>query len=152
MANLILMLGDQLSHQLSALEGADKDNDRVVMAEVHDEASYTNHHKKKLIYIFSVMRHFADWTEGRKQLRMEFFYREMRKKTGLLMTPEGKPEGGQWNFDSDNRKKWSGKPPAPAPFNPRMAMMYRNWDKQPDERRRAILSRGEWLLANLEQL
>ncbi|MDX5439121.1 MAG: hypothetical protein LPK15_01560 [Alteromonadaceae bacterium] len=36
--------------------------------------------------------------------------------------------------------------------NPRMAMMYRNWDKQPDERRSAILRRGEWLLANLEHL
>jgi len=59
---------------------------------------------------------FARWAEGRKQLRMEFFYREMRKKTGLLMTSEGQPEGGQWNFDTDNRKKWAGKPPAPAPF------------------------------------
>ena len=28
---------------------------------------------------------FARWAEGRKQLRMEFFYREMRRKTGLLM-------------------------------------------------------------------
>ncbi|WP_278800757.1 cryptochrome/photolyase family protein [Marinobacter nauticus] len=197
MANLILILGDQLSHRLSALEGADKDNDLVVMAEVHSEASYTNHHKKKLVFIFSAMRHFADalaedgwrvhyqryhpdnpaqsieqviaelvrecqpervittecgewrlheqisrwhktlsipveirpdtrfvcnidefarWAEGRTQLRMEFFYREMRKKTGLLMTSEGQPEGGQWNFDTDNRKKWAGKPPAPAPF------------------------------------
>ncbi|HAZ88075.1 MAG TPA: cryptochrome/photolyase family protein, partial [Marinobacter adhaerens] len=59
---------------------------------------------------------FADWAEGRKQLRMEFFYREMRRKTGLLMTSDGEPEGGQWNFDADNRKKWTGKPPAPAPF------------------------------------
>ncbi|ABM20175.1 cryptochrome/photolyase family protein [Marinobacter nauticus] len=197
MANLILILGDQLSHRLSALEGADKDNDLVVMAEVHSEASYTNHHRKKLVFIFSAMRHFADaleedgwrvhyqryhpdnpaqsieqviaelareyqpervittecgewrlheqisrshktlgipveirpdtrfvcnidefdrWAEGRKQLRMEFFYREMRKKTGLLMTSEGQPEGGKWNFDTDNRKKWAGKPPAPAPF------------------------------------
>ncbi|HCP21462.1 MAG TPA: cryptochrome/photolyase family protein, partial [Marinobacter hydrocarbonoclasticus] len=63
MANLILILGDQLSHRLSALEGADKDNDLVVMAEVHSEASYTNHHKKKLVFIFSAMRHFADALE-----------------------------------------------------------------------------------------
>ncbi len=46
---------------------------------------------------------FAAWAEGRKQLRMEFFYREMRRKTGLLMDGPG-PEGGQWNFDHDNRK------------------------------------------------
>ena len=46
---------------------------------------------------------FAAWAEGRKQLRMEFFYREMRRKTGLMMEGE-KPAGGQWNFDHDNRK------------------------------------------------
>jgi deoxyribodipyrimidine photolyase-related protein len=47
---------------------------------------------------------FANWAEGRAELRMEFFYREMRRETGLLMTA-GKPEGGQWNFDKDNRKR-----------------------------------------------
>lgn len=46
---------------------------------------------------------FDDWAEGRKQLRMEFFYRDMRRKTGLLMDGE-KPEGGKWNYDHDNRK------------------------------------------------
>lgn len=45
---------------------------------------------------------FAKHAEGRKQLRMEFFYREMRQKTGVLME-KGKPVGGQWNFDHDNR-------------------------------------------------
>ncbi|MFW5825277.1 MAG: cryptochrome/photolyase family protein, partial [Marinobacter sp.] len=56
------------------------------------------------------------WAEGRRQLRMEFFYREMRRKTGLLINPEGGPEGGHWNYDADNRRKWKGHPPAPAPF------------------------------------
>jgi len=46
---------------------------------------------------------FAAWAEGRKQLRMEYFYREMRRKTGLLMEGD-QPAGGQWNFDHDNRK------------------------------------------------
>ena len=46
---------------------------------------------------------FATWAEGRKQLRMEWFYREMRRKTGLLMEGD-QPAGGQWNFDHDNRK------------------------------------------------
>lgn len=59
MANVILILGDQLSPDLSALDGADRSEDLVVMAEVHDEASYTNHHKKKLVLLFSAMRHFA---------------------------------------------------------------------------------------------
>lgn len=46
---------------------------------------------------------FAVWAEGRTQLRMEHFYREMRRRTGLLM--EGtKPAGGHWNFDAENRK------------------------------------------------
>ncbi|MEF3048247.1 cryptochrome/photolyase family protein [Pseudotabrizicola sp. L79] len=46
---------------------------------------------------------FATWAKGRKQLRMEWFYRDMRRKTGLLMQGDD-PAGGQWNFDHDNRK------------------------------------------------
>ncbi|MFV1878600.1 cryptochrome/photolyase family protein [Nioella sp.] len=62
---------------------------------------------------------FEAWAEGRKALRMEFFYREMRRKTGLLMDGD-QPEGGQWNFDHDNRK---GPPkglsgPVPPRFDP----------------------------------
>lgn len=47
---------------------------------------------------------FRAWARGRKTLRLEYFYREMRKKTGLLMNGD-EPEGGQWNFDQENRKK-----------------------------------------------
>jgi deoxyribodipyrimidine photolyase-related protein len=46
---------------------------------------------------------FKKWADGRKALRMEYFYREMRRKTGWLMA-QGKPEGGRWNFDAQNRK------------------------------------------------
>ncbi len=46
---------------------------------------------------------FQQWAAGRKTFRMEYFYREMRQRTGLLME-DGKPIGGQWNFDHDNRK------------------------------------------------
>jgi len=46
---------------------------------------------------------FADWAQGRKDLRMEFFYRTMRRQTGWLMDGE-KPAGGRWNYDSENRK------------------------------------------------
>jgi deoxyribodipyrimidine photolyase-related protein len=45
---------------------------------------------------------FAQWADGRKQLRMEWFYRDMRRKTGLLMDAD-QPAGGQWNYDHDNR-------------------------------------------------
>jgi deoxyribodipyrimidine photolyase-related protein len=179
-SRLVLVLGDQLSHDLSALRAADKSRDVVVMAEVMDEGTYVPHHPKKIALVLSAMRHFADelraegwqvaytrlddpeasrsvvgelmrrgqahgttqvvatqpgewrliealdaaplsvtqlpddrficsldefdrWAEGRKELRMEYFYREMRRKTGYLME-EGKPAGGKWNYDHDNRK------------------------------------------------
>ncbi len=47
---------------------------------------------------------FAQWAEGRKQLRMEYFYRAMRQQTGLLMDG-ATPAGERWNFDSENRKR-----------------------------------------------
>ena len=180
MSRLVLVLGDQLTHGLSALREADKSGDTVLMAEVADEASYVQHHPKKIALIFAAMRKFAaelesdgwkvaytqfddtenagsivgeilrrceqlgakevlatepgewrlisalkyapvkvhlhaddrfiashrefeKWAEGRKALRMEYFYREMRRKTGLLMDGDA-PAQGQWNFDHDNRK------------------------------------------------
>ncbi|MGP3698805.1 cryptochrome/photolyase family protein [Rhodobacter sp. NSM] len=180
MTRLILVLGDQLSDDLSALRAADPAQDLVVMAEVMDEGTYVPHHPQKIALILSAMRKFARrlerrglrvaysrlddtetgssigaellrraeevgvreivatqpgdwrliaaleslplpvsflpddrflcpaedfarWAEGRKQLRMEWFYREMRRKTGLLMDGD-EPAGGRWNFDSENRK------------------------------------------------
>ena len=182
--NIVVVLGDQLSPVLSSFATCDPGRDLVVMCEVAAEATYGRHHKKKIILLFSAMRHFADelrtqgwrvaytrlddagntgtftgevaravathhperivvtepgewrvlqeirswssqfklpidvcpdtrfissidefaaWAKGRKQLRMEYFYRDIRRKTGLLMDgPE--PVGGQWNFDHDNRK------------------------------------------------
>lgn len=46
---------------------------------------------------------FRRFAQGRKELRMEYFYRELRKKTGILMD-NGKPAGERWNYDKDNRK------------------------------------------------
>lgn len=46
---------------------------------------------------------FAGWAAGRKELRMEYFYRFMRRKTGWLMEGD-QPEGGQWNYDAENRQ------------------------------------------------
>ncbi|RJT25330.1 cryptochrome/photolyase family protein [Chakrabartia godavariana] len=54
---------------------------------------------------FLADRHgFSDWAEGRSGLRMEHFYRLMRRKTGLLMDGD-KPAGGTWNLDAENRHK-----------------------------------------------
>lgn len=64
---------------------------------------------------------FDRHAEGRKQLRMEYFYREMRVKHGSLMEG-GKPAGGAWNFDSENRKSFGkegpGRVPPPRRFEP----------------------------------
>ncbi len=181
---LILILGDQLSPEIASLRQADKSDAVILMCEVDEEATYVRHHKKKIAFIFSAMRHFAEelrqagwtvdyvrlddiensgslrgevaraverhgpnavtitapgewrlledmqgwpcqptiladdrflcsgsafaaWAEGRKSLRMEYFYRDMRRATGLLMDGD-QPEGGKWNFDHDNRKPAKG--------------------------------------------
>ncbi|MGE1154901.1 cryptochrome/photolyase family protein [Pseudomonas kitaguniensis] len=63
---------------------------------------------------------FSNWAQGKKQLRMEFFYREMRRKSGLLLNGDGTPVGGAWNFDAENRKALPKgvRPPSPARFSP----------------------------------
>ncbi len=195
MVKLVLVLGDQLSPRIAALQAADKSRDVVVMAEVRAEAHYVPHHPKKIAFCFAAMRkfaaalrqdgwqiaytaytdpdnagsivgelvrraaefdadgviatepgewrlidalydcpvpvrqiaddrficshaRFAAWTKDRKTLRMEYFYREMRRHTGLLMNGDD-PAGGQWNFDHDNRKpaKSDTDPPAPLRFD-----------------------------------
>ena len=184
LAVLRVILGDQLSPTISCLHNTNKDRDTVLLCEVQQEATYVKHHKKKLVFIFSAMRHFAQelrdagyrviyhklddaksfsrfsdvvigatqrasfdeivvtepseyrvlegiklwpgllnlpvdirpdtrflanhsdfetWSAGRKSLRMEYFYREMRKRYMILMDGD-QPVGDQWNFDSENRK------------------------------------------------
>ena len=56
---------------------------------------------------------FVRWANGKKQLRMEYFYREMRKAYHILIEADGTPTGGQWNYDKDNRK-----PPAKGMVSP----------------------------------
>lgn len=68
-------------------------------------------------HFFSTVREFAAYARGRKQLRLEYWYRELRQKHGILM--EGKqPVGGQWNFDADNRESFGKQGPqdVPPPF------------------------------------
>ena len=62
---------------------------------------------------------FMAWAQGRRELRMEWFYRDMRRQTGLLMQGD-QPEGGRWNFDADNRSGPEAglTPPAPLHFAP----------------------------------
>jgi len=58
--NLVCVLGDQLTPSISSLSRSDRNKDRVLMVEVLEEATYVRHHKKKLAFIFSAMRHFAN--------------------------------------------------------------------------------------------
>jgi deoxyribodipyrimidine photolyase-related protein len=62
---------------------------------------------------------FESWAAGRKQLRMDFFYREMRRHHDVLMV-DGKPVGGKWNYDVENRERPdpSQQVPAPLQFSP----------------------------------
>lgn len=64
---------------------------------------------------------FRHWAGGRKRFRLEDFYREQRRRFGVLMDGS-EPVGGRWNYDTDNRES----PPkgataldVPAPYRPR---------------------------------
>ena len=65
------------------------------------------------------LREFRAWAQGKQTLRMEFFYREMRRRCGLLMDGD-QPAGGRWNYDAENRKRLPAKlaVPEPARFPP----------------------------------
>ena len=67
-------------------------------------------------HFYCSVREFTAHAQGRKSLRMEYFYREMRKRHGVLMQGD-QPEGGQWNFDEDNREAFG--PAGPGAVPPR---------------------------------
>ena len=82
-----------------------------IALEMHEDSHfYCSHHE------------FKSWVANKKELRLEYFYRLMRKTHGILVDQDGNPEGGQWNFDRDNRKpfpkKGPGLIPPPALFEP----------------------------------
>jgi deoxyribodipyrimidine photolyase-related protein len=65
-------------------------------------------------HFFTTVRDFAAHAKGRKSLRLEYFYRELRQRHGVLMQ-DGQPAGGQWNFDADNRESFGAKGPSLLP-------------------------------------
>jgi deoxyribodipyrimidine photolyase-related protein len=75
----------------------------IVLNQLHD-----NH-------FLSTPADFQAWASERKQLRMEFWYRELRKKHQILMADDKKPCGGQWNYDHDNRKSFPKSGPSALP-------------------------------------
>lgn len=58
------------------------------------------------VHFFCTVNEFHKFAKGRKSLLMETFYRQMRKKHDVLMRG-GKPVGGTWNYDHDNRESFS---------------------------------------------
>jgi deoxyribodipyrimidine photolyase-related protein len=65
-------------------------------------------------HFFNTVRDFAAHAKGRKQLRLEYWYRELRQKHGILMDGK-KPVGDQWNFDADNRESFGKQGPQNVP-------------------------------------
>jgi deoxyribodipyrimidine photolyase-related protein len=65
---------------------------------------------------------FSEWAKDRKSFLLEQFYRVMRREHEVLVDDEGKPEGGSWNYDKENRgafgKRGPGNVPAPPSFEP----------------------------------
>jgi deoxyribodipyrimidine photolyase-related protein len=72
-------------------------------------------------HFFCSSARFAEHARGRRRLRMEYFYREMRREHRVLMDGDG-PCGGEWNYDADNREAFGpdgpGFLPPPARFEP----------------------------------
>ncbi len=69
-------------------------------------------------HFLSSIKDFASHAQGRKQLRLEYFYRELRRRHNILMDG-ALPEGGAWNFDAENRSSFAaaGPPPQIAPIS-----------------------------------
>ena len=81
-------------------------------------------------HFYTTVRDFAAHAKGRKSLRLEYFYRELRQRHGVLMQ-DGKPVGDQWNFDADNREVFGRGGPGVLP--PRATF-------EPDEITRDVIS------------
>jgi deoxyribodipyrimidine photolyase-related protein len=65
---------------------------------------------------------FREYADGRKSLLLENFYRQQRRKHEVLLTRKGQPVGGEWNYDSENRKPFGKEGPGdvrpPRRFRP----------------------------------
>jgi deoxyribodipyrimidine photolyase-related protein len=68
---------------------------------------------------YSSIDDFRRWAKGKSSYRLEYFYRDLRRRFDILMD-QGEPVGGQWNYDADNRKPWPKKraPPKRIAFAP----------------------------------
>ncbi|WP_295953500.1 cryptochrome/photolyase family protein [Rhodoferax sp.] len=65
-------------------------------------------------HFYATVRQFAAHAQDRKTIRLEYFYRALRKQHGVLMEGE-QPAGGQWNFDAENREAFGKTGPGTVP-------------------------------------
>ena len=125
---LRLVLGDQLNLKISSLEGYNKKTDSVLMCEVMEEATRVLHHKKKLVFIFSAMRHFRiDLTD--EEIDVSYIKLDDTKNTGSFygevkrFIEENKidrliiTEPSEYKV-FETMKKWSGALKVPVEFRP----------------------------------
>ena len=82
---LRVILGDQLSLDLAALDDLDPARDTVLMMEVVQETTYVRHHKQKIVLVLSAMRHFADVLRQRG-VRVDYVKLDAPDNTGSLTT------------------------------------------------------------------
>lgn len=69
-------------------------------------------------HFFTDPKDFDEWASGRTALTMEYFYREQRKRLGYLVA-DGKPAGGSWNYDKENRETFKSAPHVPGIYKAR---------------------------------
>ena len=63
---------------------------------------------------------FGRWAGDAASLRMEAFYRWMRRRSGVLMDGDA-PVSGRWNYDTENRRGFGAKGPGRLPEVPAFA-------------------------------
>ena len=85
MSTLRLILGDQLSPEISSLDGFEVSKDTVLMCEIWNEATYVKHHKKKIAFLFSAMRHFAEELKA-SGYNVEYVKLNDKDNTGFFKT------------------------------------------------------------------
>ena len=85
MTVLRIILGDQLSLDLSALDHLDPDRDIVLMMEVMEENTHVGHHKQKIVLVLAAMRHFAE-TLRQRGLTVDYVRLDAPDNTGRFIT------------------------------------------------------------------
>lgn len=66
-------------------------------------------------HFLSTPTEFKQWADGKKQLRLEYWYRTLRKQYHVLMEDDKNPLGGKWNYDQSNRKAYKKEGPSNIP-------------------------------------